>query len=353
MRLLILCCLSFGISVNCHSQTDNYMVITGIVSDSDTNEPLPYATIAVAGTAIGVVSNEVGQFFINIPGIHLNGSVTVSMFGYHRLKASVKDLENAQNFELKQQVFELDEVLISARDKKMTGDDIWKLARKNQRSNLPDKDYRLTSFFRETYQLNGEYFKLLEAAATIYGRPFPRTKKDISIDEIRLIEGVKVSLSLSIGEDYNPFRDFKGATSGIPNRRACATCHYEIEEYILNDQGVSARITSNYISEDSTHQTRFAYLIDMNDYAVLQFEFETSIPFGLGFPKNVDSTYTSSLVYLKRKMSFIDYNGKHYLNQYHQHLKHEYRAIDSSEGSIPQSISFIWYQIILLPMSNT
>lgn len=43
-------------------------------------------------------------------------------------------------------------------------------------------------------------------------------------------------------------------------------------------------ITSKYMSEDSSHQIRFTFIIDLTDYAVLQFDFETVVPFGKVFP---------------------------------------------------------------------
>ena len=331
LRFSFVVYLILAVALYCYPQTNSHIVISGKITDQETGEHLPYATIGIMGTAIGVVSNKSGQFSINIPKAHLGDSLLVSMFGYHRIKMPIKDLSANEHFKLKQQVFELDEILISAKDKKLTGDDVWKLARKNQRSNLPDDDYSLTTFFRETYQLNGQYFKLLEAAATIYGRSFPRAKKDVFIDEIRLLRGVDVSLPLSIGKDYNPFREFQGTTNRLPNRKACANCSYEIKEYIANDNGLLAKITSKQSSPDFIYCRRFTYLIDMDNYAVLQFEFEAMMPFGQGFPETLDSTYNSSLTYLKRRVDYSKYEDKYYLNQYHQHIKHEYRAIESSE----------------------
>ena len=59
--------------------------------------------------------------------------------------------------------------------------------------------------------------------------------KDVFINEIRLAPDNVPSLPLSIGEDYNPFRELQGVTGKIvPNKKACPACSYEVEKYIFN-----------------------------------------------------------------------------------------------------------------------
>lgn len=315
----------------CQGQNEHYFVITGKVTDKNTNEPLSFATIGINGTSIGVASNELGEFIINIPRSKLMDTLIFSMLGYYRYKRPVNELSSTESIKLEARIYKLDEVLIKAKHKDMTGDEILRRARKNRRSNMPQTDYNLSTFFRETFQLNDKYFRLLEAAAIIHGKAFPRTKKDVFINEIRTTSGKDPEIPLSIGDQYNPFRELRGITGTIPNKKACRSCNYEVEKYIFNEDNTAAVISSKYVSADSAYQSSFTYIIDLTDYGVLQFDFETVLPFGTGFPETLDSTYNSSLVYLKRRIEYIKYNGRYYLNQYHQHLEHAYRAISSNE----------------------
>ncbi|MEM6526548.1 MAG: carboxypeptidase-like regulatory domain-containing protein [Bacteroidota bacterium] len=328
---ILLFTLGLFTTIYCQGQNDNYFMVSGKITDKNTDEPLSFAAIGINGTSIGVASNELGEFIINIPRSKLLDTLIVSMLGYHRYKCPINELSGEDNIQLEERVYKLNEVLITAKNKDLSGDEILKRARKSRKSNLPQTDYSLSTFFRETYQLNGEYFRLLEAASIIYGKAFPRTKKDVFINEIRIAPGKDPIVPLSIGHKYNPFRELQGITGTVPNKKACRSCNYEIEKYIFNEDNPAVIITSKYVSKDSSYQSRFTYTIDLTDYAVLQFDFETVMPFGIGFPETLDSTYNSSLIYLKRRLDYTEYKGRYYLNQYHQHLKHAYRAINSNE----------------------
>ena len=90
--------------------------ITGHVTDADTDEHIPFVTIQIKGTSIGVVSDMSGHFMLtNLPiGRH---TILFSMVGYETIE-KVVDLTEDNSIELKIEMREssllLDQVVISS-----------------------------------------------------------------------------------------------------------------------------------------------------------------------------------------------------------------------------------------------
>ena len=89
--------------------------ISGKVVDSKTNEPIPFATVVVAGTSLGASSDAEGKYVIlNVPpGTY---SITAGSIGYQGQKytnigVSV-DFTTTMNFSLKESSVELGEVIV-------------------------------------------------------------------------------------------------------------------------------------------------------------------------------------------------------------------------------------------------
>ncbi|MDW7690638.1 TonB-dependent receptor [Flammeovirgaceae bacterium SG7u.111] len=85
------------------------VTITGKVIDSETNDPLPGASIIVVGTTLGTVSNLDGEFKLTFPAIHKE--VSVSFTGF---EPKIINIENKSTIEvaLKQDVAQLEELVI-------------------------------------------------------------------------------------------------------------------------------------------------------------------------------------------------------------------------------------------------
>ncbi|MFC1694001.1 DUF5686 family protein, partial [Candidatus Latescibacterota bacterium] len=63
------------------------MILNGSIRDAETGKPLPMAHIRVVGTRIGTISNENGEYNLEIPEIP--AIVIVSYIGYHYEKKTV------------------------------------------------------------------------------------------------------------------------------------------------------------------------------------------------------------------------------------------------------------------------
>ena len=94
--------------------------IRGKVIDSKTSEPVPYATVHLKNSQVGVISNAEGDFrILNNPGFQ-SDSLIVSCIGFHRLSVAFSVLKTTgmNNLKLVPNIYVLNEVNVTARKKK-------------------------------------------------------------------------------------------------------------------------------------------------------------------------------------------------------------------------------------------
>ncbi len=90
--------------------------IYGHVVDRDTHEHIPYATVAVTGTALGTTTDASGHFFLrNMPEGELTLEVRALGYAMTAAKVTVKGGETTEvNFVIAQSGISMDEVVVSA-----------------------------------------------------------------------------------------------------------------------------------------------------------------------------------------------------------------------------------------------
>jgi Ca-activated chloride channel family protein len=103
--------------------TQAQRILTGIVSDSSSHQPLPSVTIKVKGTSQGTVTNGEGQFKFNVPA----GNITleVSYIGYDRKEISITEKQSHLSISIEASHQSLSEVVVvgygTVRKSYMTG----------------------------------------------------------------------------------------------------------------------------------------------------------------------------------------------------------------------------------------
>lgn len=91
--------------------------LNGVIYDAVTKKPVPYANVGIFEHGIGTVSNDSGQFFIQIPNVKQYDSLTFSRIGYHAQKRSLAVLlkEKKNEVWLSPKTFRLKEVKIASK----------------------------------------------------------------------------------------------------------------------------------------------------------------------------------------------------------------------------------------------
>ena len=167
------------------TDTSNYVRITGHISDSHTGKALPFATIALYGTNRGSISNESGDFLLNIP-IEINDPLlVVSFIGYQNQYQPVKiPSEKDLQISLNKDVVSLQEVIIRYQDPTNLLDE----AIKKIPDNYLDKNSVMTAYYRENVQRNRKYLLFSEAVLEIRKDAYTGMSGD---EKVKIVKGRK------------------------------------------------------------------------------------------------------------------------------------------------------------------
>ncbi len=91
--------------------------VDGIIKNAQTNEPVPYVNIGILNRDKGTVSNEKGEFSLEIPTEFINDTIKLSSIGYETkifiANEFIKTLNENRSIALSEKVIELNEVVVS------------------------------------------------------------------------------------------------------------------------------------------------------------------------------------------------------------------------------------------------
>jgi hypothetical protein len=165
LRRLIFIGLLFSISHTViYCQQFDY--IRGKVIDSKTSEPVPYATVRLKNSQVGVISNAEGDFrILNNPGFQ-SDSLIVTCIGFHRLSVAFSKLKKTEinNLKLETYTYGLREVRINARkNRRLSPTIIVARAIRNIKKNNPSIPFSYVSYYRDYQKDSSNYLNLNEA----------------------------------------------------------------------------------------------------------------------------------------------------------------------------------------------
>ncbi len=89
------------------------ILFEGHVFDHKSKQPIPYVNLSFLNTLKGTSTDEKGHFFLDLPTPYLEKKVHISSLGYKDTIVVAKDIFKAKRFEMVDESFELDEVVVS------------------------------------------------------------------------------------------------------------------------------------------------------------------------------------------------------------------------------------------------
>ena len=139
--------------------------IRGKVIDSKTSGPVPFATVRLKNSQVGVISNAEGDFrILNNPGFQ-SDSLIVSCIGFHRLSVAFSKLKTSEtnNLKLVPNIYRLKEVSVTARKKRLSPQIIIGRALRDIKKNYPVKPFSYVSYYRDYQKDSINYLNLNES----------------------------------------------------------------------------------------------------------------------------------------------------------------------------------------------
>jgi len=321
LRYLTFTILAILVSLNLEAQI-SYTVSARAV-DSETNDPLIYASVWIKGRKISTISNSQGYFDFHVPQSALSDTLVVSMLGYKNYESSVSSIVETPGIDigLEKDVIILDEVVISD---SLTAGDIARIALNKIEFNYPMSPYSMDAFYRDVKKVDGDYVSLLEAALLIFDKGYkdPRNptklKERVSINEIRKsLNYDKIALKwfdqTNLLEDLLLHNNVKYRT--FPTE--------DIFFDLLSLKGYTAFNGKLVYIISLTQEYLLNLYIEVDSYSIVRIEFEI----GDGItPVRIDQRNKkkgNEIMRIKRIIDFQRYGDRHFL----QYLNVETDAI--------------------------
>ncbi|MFN2380862.1 MAG: STN and carboxypeptidase regulatory-like domain-containing protein [Bacteroidales bacterium] len=190
--------------------------ISGLVSDKESGEPLPYATLGIYKKGKGTVSNAAGRFSFKVTYEDLTDSLRISHIGFRNMIIPVRALIGTNYLiELERDYIPIPEIIIRTRDPV----DLIRNIIENIPENYGTSPAMLTAFYRESVTRKSKLQEYSEAVINIfkssYSNPGQRdqvklfkSRKMLNIDTrdtllVKLRAGLDASLTLDGAK--NPF----------------------------------------------------------------------------------------------------------------------------------------------------
>lgn len=273
--------------------------ISGKITDAESSEPLPYATIGISRRGRGTVTNINGDFILRVSGECLEDTLSVSYVGYVNRRIPVKSLPgNYMTISMDRDFIPIPEIIIRAQDPLL----IIRKTISSVASNYGTTPALLTGFYREGVYRRKEPQIYSEAVVQIYKSPYARSLQNDQIKvlrsrkienleakdtlAVRLKAGLSASLSLDGMRHLFDFLDPESFNS----------YDYHLTDIVTID-GQTAFVISfsqkNWVTEPLMQGDVY---IDVDNYSVVLAEFEVN-------PLHIDQTGESLISRLPREYS--------------------------------------------------
>jgi hypothetical protein len=287
------------------------LTVSGKVTDRDTHEPLPFASIGIKGKPIGTISNLQGDFDFHIPEEYRNEILVISMLGYTNFESPVWSLLSAApiTLELVRSSTLLKEVLVSD---SLSGGDILRIALNRIEQNYPMQPFLLEGFYRDIKKVGGTYISLLEAAVEIFDENYERPRNKFKLREgVRLLE---VRKSIGYESKFTSYFDQDNLLEDLLLHNNIRYRQIEEREEMF---GSMTREKDSYYNGSEifviTHKHDYflQIFVDKQDYSIIHLEWNTgSSNEVLGKKKNLVSRFAG----LHKTIDFRRFEGKMYMS---------------------------------------
>ncbi len=222
--------------------------ISGIVIDSVTQKPLPYAHLLIKNSGSGTISNIIGRFSFQIANKNKGFNLEFSFIGYESQTITIP-AENTENLiiKLKPRPYALADIYVLPNGNEAV--DIVKRAVKNIKRNYDRNTHQIEAFYRNTNYRDTTATQLIEAALLIEdkGIMHQATTTKIELKEVR-----------------------KSTNYQIPMDKKHKAAIKIMEEYFGGHRNIFYRSYSNYVR---TYRDDWWYK-PLTQYTTFKYEFE-------------------------------------------------------------------------------
>ncbi|MCD8032462.1 MAG: carboxypeptidase-like regulatory domain-containing protein [Bacteroides sp.] len=309
-------------------ESENLIVISGVVKDARNKRTLEYVNVTAAGSNVGTITNSDGAFTLKIRPDIQSQSIEFSHLGYQSRTVTIPARgKQDQVFLLTPNSVVLKEVVVSPVDPRK----LVEQAMQKKVTNYNDCSAMHTGFYRETAQKRRKYISISEAIVDVYKTPYT---EDISKDRVRVFKGRRLlsprlsdtlAIKLVGGPTQALVMDMVKNPDVLLSHEYMPFYEYILADYVTIDDRLHYAIRfaprarledplyegTLYIDTESVAITRCEFNLDMRDKKKVTQMILRSKPPGLVFKP-------SHLSYL---VTYRQAEGKTYLNYMRTEIK--------------------------------
>jgi CarboxypepD_reg-like domain len=295
--------------------------ITGIISDSETGEPLPFATIGINSIGKGTVTNNNGEFGLKITPECVNDSLSVSYLGYYTRQIPVKQaFDNNFNIKMRREYVSIPEIIVH----NQAPQEILRKAFSSIQHNFGTTAAELTGFYREAVMKKSELQIYSEAILHIYKSAYSGTffGDQIKVIKSRKIENIgrKDTLTVRLKAGLNSCLQLDGARNIFDFLLPENFQQYDYRMTDIVTVGDESAFVIEFIQKPGIEIPLFKGTIYINTYnfAIEQAEFEVNSAYIQKTKENYISSQSKSYsiwpVTVRYSVSYRKINDRYFLN---------------------------------------
>jgi hypothetical protein len=287
------------------------ITISGTVTDQETGESLPFASVGIRGKGIGTITNQVGAFDFYVPHEYRNEILVISMLGYENFESPIWSLatEALLAIKMKKSTTILDEVVVEER---FSGGDILRIAVGRIEENYPMTPFMLHGFYRDIKRVGGTSIALLEAAVKIYDKDYSEPRNRLRLRErVKLVE---VRKSLGYDNRFTYYFDQSNFLEDLLLHNDVRYRQVESNELILSRM---ERLPDSYYNGQEIFVVEYnrdyflKAFVNKSNFGILRLEYEIGPNIKINEKrKNLISHFIS----LKKTIDFREVDGRLFLN---------------------------------------
>lgn len=167
------------------SITTNTLNIKGRLVDMYSNEVVPFAHILQKDWGSGTITNDLGEFELNIPRLLAGYQLKFSSMGYSDTSIVIPSNDTTLMVKIRAKPYNLNEVLILPNGN--SAKELVKQATKKIKRNYHRKTCQMEAFYRQTAMRDTTFVNLIEAALLIEDRGIDASSETtkIKVDQMR------------------------------------------------------------------------------------------------------------------------------------------------------------------------
>jgi hypothetical protein len=295
--------------------------ISGIISDAESKEPLPFATIAIKNKGRGTVANASGEFGLKITRESLTDTISVSYLGYLIREIPVEQaIGNNFNISLIREFISIPEIIIRTQ---MPQEIIYKSVAAI-RNNYGSTPALLTGFYREGVMKKQELQVYSEAILQIYKSSYSNTllNDQVKIFKSRKIENTSIhdTLAIRLKAGLSTCLELDGMKNlfDFMQRENMTEYVYRMTDIVSSDDEAAYVIDFEQREGVDLPLFRGTMYINTDDFAMLHADFELHPKYVQKMKESFISSSSRGFdtwpVTVKYSVSYRKLNGRYFLN---------------------------------------